>query len=127
MNNINILKRLYNDYTKNFLGKIALSVFFSLIVASSTSSIAWLLDPAIKKIFIQNGLNLKLAGKKVKARTMREATKKFNEIIFNYPDNMKRAEANQYTLMPTHLRQFFTLNELKTEAIVVKSILKFLQ
>jgi len=52
MNNTDILKRLYNDYTKNFLSKIALSVFFSLIVAGSTSSIAWLLDPAIKKIFI---------------------------------------------------------------------------
>jgi arylsulfatase A-like enzyme len=37
-----------------------------------------------------------------------------NYTFFNYPDNMKRAEANQYTLMPTHLRQFFTLNELKT-------------
>ena len=34
--------------------------------------------------------------------------------FFNYPDNMKRSEANQYTLMPTHLRQFFTLNELKS-------------
>ena len=38
-------------------------------------------DKKLKKIFIQNGLNLKLAGKKVKARTMREATKKFNEAI----------------------------------------------
>lgn len=27
---------------------------------------------------------------------------------------MKRSDPNQYTLMPTHLRQFFTLNELKT-------------
>ena len=35
----------------------------------------------LKKIFIQNGLNLKLAGKKVKTRTMREATKKFNEAV----------------------------------------------
>ena len=52
MSNSNILKRLYNDYTKNFLSKIGLSIFFSLIVAGSTSSIAWLLDPAIKKIFI---------------------------------------------------------------------------
>ena len=52
MNDTDILKRLYNNYTKKFLGKIALSVFFSLIVAGSTSSIAWLLDPAIKKIFI---------------------------------------------------------------------------
>jgi arylsulfatase A-like enzyme len=34
--------------------------------------------------------------------------------FFNYPENMKRTEANQYTLMPTHLRQFFTLDELKT-------------
>ena len=52
MSNTDILKRLYNNYTKKFLSKIALSVFFSLIVAGSTSSIAWLLDPAIKKIFI---------------------------------------------------------------------------
>ena len=48
-----ILKRLYNDYTKKFLPKILLAVFFSLIVAGSTAAIAWLLDPAIKKIFIE--------------------------------------------------------------------------
>ena len=52
MENKTILKRLYNDYTKKFLPKILLSVFFSLIVAGSTAAIAWLLDPAIKKIFI---------------------------------------------------------------------------
>ena len=52
MENKIILKRLYNDYTKKFLPKILMSVFFSLIVAGSTATIAWLLDPAIKKIFI---------------------------------------------------------------------------
>ena len=52
MENKTILKRLYNNYTKKFLPKILLSVLFSLIVAGSTASIAWLLDPAIKKIFI---------------------------------------------------------------------------
>ena len=52
MENKIILKRLYNDYTKKFLPKILLSVFFSLVVAGSTATIAWLLDPAIKKIFI---------------------------------------------------------------------------
>ena len=52
MENKIILKRLYNNYTKKFLPKILLSVFFSLIVAGSTAAIAWLLDPAIKKIFI---------------------------------------------------------------------------
>ena len=60
MNNTDILKRLYKNYTKKFLAKIALSVFFSLIVAGSTSSIAWLLDPAIKKIFIEKDQSLLL-------------------------------------------------------------------
>ena len=52
MENKTIIKRLYNDYTKKFLPKILLSVLFSLVVAGSTAAIAWLLDPAIKKIFI---------------------------------------------------------------------------
>ena len=43
---IEILKKLYNEYTKSFLPKILLSVLFSLLVAASTSAIAWLLDPA---------------------------------------------------------------------------------
>ena len=47
-----IYQRLYQDYSKKFLDKIILSAFFSILVAASTSSIAWLLDPAIKKIFI---------------------------------------------------------------------------
>tara|TARA_B100001175_G_scaffold258999_1_gene227604 strand:- start:24 stop:1763 length:1740 start_codon:yes stop_codon:yes gene_type:complete len=58
MNNLDIIKRLYSDYTKKFLPKILLSVFFSLIVAASTASIAWLLDPAIKKIFIDKDQTL---------------------------------------------------------------------
>ena len=58
MNNIEILKKLYNHYTKKFLPKILLSVFFSLLVAGSTSAIAWLLDPAIKKIFIEKDQTL---------------------------------------------------------------------
>ena len=57
-NNIDILKRLFNDYTKKYLGKIIFSIFLSLIVAGSTSSIAWLLDPAIKKIFIEKDQTL---------------------------------------------------------------------
>ena len=40
-------------YSKNFLNKILLAGFFSILVAGSTSVIAWLLDPAIKKIFIE--------------------------------------------------------------------------
>ena len=58
MSNIDILKRLYKDYTSKFLNKILLAVFFSIIVATSTSAIAWLLDPAIKKLFIEKDQKL---------------------------------------------------------------------
>ncbi len=58
MNNIEILKKLYNEYTKQFVPKILFSIFFSLLVAGSTSAIAWLLDPAIKKIFIEKDQTL---------------------------------------------------------------------
>ena len=53
-----IIKRLYRDYTKKFLNKIILSVIFSIFVAGSTSAIAWLLDPAIKKLFIEKDKTL---------------------------------------------------------------------
>ena len=48
-----ILKKLYNEYVKKHLNKILISLVLSLIVAGSTSGIAWLLDPAVKKIFIE--------------------------------------------------------------------------
>ncbi len=56
--NISILKRLYNDYTKRYLNKILLSVFFSVLLAGSTSAVAYLLDPAINKLFIEKDQTL---------------------------------------------------------------------
>ena len=53
MNNISILNRLYKSYTKKFLKKIFISVFFTLLLAVSTSSVAYLLDPAIKELFLE--------------------------------------------------------------------------
>jgi len=53
MTNAEILKRLYKDYTKKYLKKILISVFFTVLLAGSTSSIAYLLDPAIKQLFIE--------------------------------------------------------------------------
>ena len=58
MDSKQILIRLYKDYTKKFLGKIIIAAFFSILVAGSTSSIAWLLDPAIEKIFIEKDQTL---------------------------------------------------------------------
>ena len=60
MTNIEILKRLYRDYTKKYLNKILLAVFFSILVAASTSATAWLLDPAIDKIFLNKDQSLLL-------------------------------------------------------------------
>mgnify|MGYP001238670429 CR=1 FL=1 len=48
-----ILKRLYKEYVKRHLNKIFIALILSLIVAGSTTGIAWLLDPAVKKIFIE--------------------------------------------------------------------------
>src|SRR5210317_29400 len=58
MKSKDIIKRLYKNYSKKFLKRIILSGFFSILVAAGTSSIAWLLDPAIKKIFIDKDQTL---------------------------------------------------------------------
>ena len=58
MKKIDILKRLYFEYTRKHLKQIFLSLFFSLFVAGSTSAIAYLLDPAIEKIFIEKDQTL---------------------------------------------------------------------
>ncbi|MGL3828236.1 ATP-binding cassette, subfamily B, bacterial MsbA [Candidatus Pelagibacter ubique HIMB4] len=53
MSDLQILKRLYHDYTKKYVKKILTSVFFTVILAGSTSAVAYLLDPAIKQLFIK--------------------------------------------------------------------------
>ena len=58
MNKIKIFKRVYRDYTKKYIKQIFIAILFSLFVAGSTSSIAWLLDPAIEKIFIDKDQSL---------------------------------------------------------------------
>ena len=58
MTNTESFKRLYKEYTSKFLNLILLACFFSVLVAGSTSAIAWLLDPAIEKIFIQKDQKL---------------------------------------------------------------------
>jgi len=58
MKKVVILKRLFFDYTFKHIKTIILSAFFAVLVAGSTSSIAYLLDPAIKKIFIEKDQTL---------------------------------------------------------------------
>ena len=53
-----IFIRLYKQYTKKYLNKILISAILSLILAASTSSVAYLLDPAIKELFINKSETL---------------------------------------------------------------------
>ena len=53
-----ILKRLYLEYVRKHTKRILVALVLSLIVAGSTSGIAWLLDPAVKKIFIDQDKTL---------------------------------------------------------------------
>ena len=53
-----ILKRLFSEYVKKYIKLILFSLFLSVLVAASTSATAWLLDPAIKKIFIDKDRTL---------------------------------------------------------------------
>ncbi len=48
-----IVKRLYKLYIKEHFSKLLLALVLSFGVAGGTAGIAWLLDPAVKKIFIE--------------------------------------------------------------------------
>ena len=58
MTNLQILKRLYLNYTKKYLRRIFIALILSIILAGSTSAIAYLLDPAIDKIFLNKDKSL---------------------------------------------------------------------
>ena len=60
MSDREIIKRLYNDYVNRYLKKIFLALIFSIVIAGSTAAVAWLLDPAIKKIFVEKNKDFML-------------------------------------------------------------------
>ena len=55
-----ILLRLYFSYVKKYLNKIIIALLLSICVAGSTAAIAWLLDPAIEKMFIEQDKSMML-------------------------------------------------------------------
>ena len=58
MSKLDIIKRLYNSYTKKYLKNIFVAFILSILLAGSTSAVAYLLDPAIKKLFIDQNQTL---------------------------------------------------------------------
>ena len=55
-----VLLRLFNFYIKKHLFKLVLSLLLSFAVAGATGAIAWLLDPAIKRIFVDQDKTMML-------------------------------------------------------------------
>ena len=55
-----ILLRLYHSYIKKYFDKIIIALLLSLVVACSTAAIAWLLDPAIEKMFMEHDKSVML-------------------------------------------------------------------
>ena len=55
-----ILLRLYHSYIKKYFRKLIISLLLSIGVAGSTAAIAWLLDPAIEKMFIEQDKSMML-------------------------------------------------------------------
>ena len=53
-----ILKRLYREHIRRHFKRILIALLLSIIVGLSTAGIAWLLDPAVKKIFIDKDKTL---------------------------------------------------------------------
>ena len=55
-----ILLRLFNNYIKKHFFKILIALLLSFGVAGGTAAIAWLLDPAVKKIFVEQDKSMML-------------------------------------------------------------------
>ena len=58
MTKIELIKRLYKSYTRKYIKNIFVAVFFTILLAGSTSGVAYLLDPAIKQLFIEQEQSL---------------------------------------------------------------------
>jgi len=58
MGKIELIKRIFKTQVKRYISQILIIFLFIIISALATASVAWLLDPAIKKIFIEKDVTL---------------------------------------------------------------------
>ena len=58
MQKIELLKRIFRTQVKRYISQILIIFLFILVSALATAGVAWLLDPAIKKIFIEKDVTL---------------------------------------------------------------------
>ena len=116
-----ILLRLYRNYVSKYFNKIIIALLLSFGVAGSTASIAWLLDPAIEKMFMEQDKTMMLlipiaivlafASKGLSlyfARTV--LIKVGNEIVFTIQRQLARTilKSDTYTLESKHSGQYIS-------------------
>ena len=58
MQKIELLKRIFRTQVKRYISQILIIFLFIFVSALATAGVAWLLDPAIKKIFIEKDVTL---------------------------------------------------------------------
>lgn len=58
MSKIELIKRIFRTQIKKYISQIIIIFLFIILSALATTSVAWLLDPAIKKIFIEKNVKL---------------------------------------------------------------------
>jgi len=52
MNKLDLVNRIFRTQVKKYIPELSLSFFFIILTSLATAATAWLLDPAIKEIFI---------------------------------------------------------------------------
>ena len=58
MDKIELIKRIFKTQVRRYLSQILIIFLFIIISALATAGVAWLLDPAIKKIFVEKDTKL---------------------------------------------------------------------
>ena len=58
MDKIDLIKRIFKTQVRRYLSQILIIFLFILVSAGATAGVAWLLDPAIKKIFVEKNTKL---------------------------------------------------------------------
>ncbi|MBL6758217.1 MAG: ABC transporter ATP-binding protein [Pelagibacteraceae bacterium] len=58
MNKFELLKRIYRTQIKKYIPDLGIVLIFMVINGAATAAVAWLLDPAIKLIFIEKNVQM---------------------------------------------------------------------
>ena len=58
MNKKDLVKRIFRTQVKKYIPELSLTFIFIILTSLTTAATAWLLDPAIKEIFINKNIKM---------------------------------------------------------------------